>query len=351
VGFPTGDGGKSSSSSKPEGNIRPTDERVEEIKSTIMLEDLVFDVPGGPKVGMVGESKSGKTVSSISSVFMNKEFIPSLMEAGLVNVADALKHNIIPNVKRVVIIDTENAIKTQLSYPYERNMFTSVGDRIKRIGVDIPALKEAVDSDTEEVNYDMVSVEEVTKAMDDIIAAVEWCVDNLDREDVIIFDSASDYQVLLHIVTGFIANLKARKTTDSDEKTEFRYNRWTNRTSLWSASMRKLRSFPGWVFTTFKKKRNKKWIIKAFNKPLLEPLWLEGTEYNYDMVYDFSIERNTNVRIVEPMEGRYVNTDNPDFDRVEIYGKIEGEEDKYQFLKVIDNMLAIQKGGRSEWQI
>ena len=322
-------------------------EKVSKIQP-LSLKDLLDETKAaGWDIALVGESKSGKTDSAITLGYLNLEFKDVLLKAGYDHIVSALEAGVIPEVKKIVVVDSEGALRTQLAYPYEKTLFAPLRDRISVIPVDVKNLMKIADP-SGNVVYDEESIKDVISSVRDFMAAIDY-VSKLSSDTLIVVDSMSVYKLLLDAYTGFIMNLKSEGVTDPRTLNEIRMQRWQDRNSLWLDTLTKLRNFPGWAVSTYMMKMNSEWVVKSFNAPRLTPVWTETTEYRYDMVVNMEIERNTNVRVASVLSGRYVNTDNPAEDTIEIYGKIEVPEDRVQFLRVIENALRIMKGGAETW--
>lgn len=302
----------------------------------------------GWDIALLGPSKSGKSVSAISLGYLNLEFKDLLLNAGYNEIVEALEAGVIPEVKKIVVIDSENALLSQLNYAYERMMFSPLRDRIQILPIEISNLRKIASPDGK-VQYDEESINRMTESLRTFTAAIEWA-SKLDENTLVIIDSMSIYKLLLDAVTGFMTELKLKDISDTKERNDYRTQRWQERNSWWLDSLRKMRNFKGWSVGTFMMKENAKWVESAFKVPRFVPIWTETTEYNYDMCIQFEIEAGTNVRIARIRSGRYVDTDNPADNEVHIYGKIEDEVDRVQFLSLLNKTLKIAKGGYESWE-
>lgn len=317
---------------------------IEEMKRTLPIQSLTDNGAAGWKIALVGESKSGKTDSALTLGYLNLEFEDMLEKAGYTEIIKSLKNGTIRQVERILVIDSENALNAQMRYPYERKLLGPLlkEDRFSFIPIPIENLRKVASPDGE-IAYDRESIDKMTQSLKLFTAAID-SIPELDPGTLVIIDSMSIYKLLLDTVTGFMAQVRASKSNDPRERSDLRMERWQERNAWWLDSLRKIRSFTGWSVSTFMVKTISDWVVDAFKTEKNVPIWTETTPYNYDMVVEMSIERNTNVRIAKVTSARYMSVDNPNDNEIHIYGKVENDTDRVQFLELIEKNLRIANG-------
>lgn len=317
-------------------------EQTKKTTSIINYEDILDQPAGGYTIGLMGEAMSGKTASAITMGYMNKKYIKELRAAGFEYIPNALENEEIPEVTKIILIESENAFKKQRKRPFEQAIYGELTPMIKVVCIPIVQQQEIVAG--EGVKVDPNSIDSIQLASDMYIAAIDDIAEKNDSHTLVIFDSASRLKWLLDTKADIVINSKI-KTGGEEEIKHFTMQKWSNRNRWWQYCMSKLRGLPGWVVATFMEERRSQWIIdmmtekgKFITDTKLE--WAPKTEFNFDMIYHFVVNEDKSIKI-DVMSGRYVargETDTAKWGIVKL--------NKFGFLWAIEELL--KQAGRKD---
>ncbi len=321
-------------------------------RETILnLVDLA-DMPGGGyTIGACGFKNTGKTDSLLTMGYMNmnlahkyKDKYPTLFS----NLHDGT----VPEVERIIVIESENAIGKQMKRKYETKLLAPMRKYVDVKVISVPVVSyEEMRAATGEFIPNPEKVEDILTASDIYMESLKMVLNDYGDETMVMLDSASRFKLLLDTKAQVIYNQKIAKLGPTAMKEEG-YNKWGSRNIWWDAAMTMLRGAPGWCGVTFMVQDNPNWVAEAQKKKGRTPeytktIWTDRTAHNFDMIYDFEFNEDRSIR-VDTRLGRYMGRG------------AEGEElnsfklhqfERTSFLQAIENMLYVIEGDEfDDWE-
>jgi len=338
-------------------------------KSVVTYEELNESDSTGYTFQFGGLPMTGKTINALALGFINKKNIPILKKEGFKYIVYALENGFIPDIKEIIIVESENAIKKQFSRALERDTLRGEGGIPKVIRVHIPVSSKMIDIMDEKAKLTKESATDIQEsqkiymdAIDDLAGYWdpeyhEWVKGRATENTLVIIDSASRLKLLLDVKAGIVTDLRLAaskdKDGDIDKEVSKKINseKWIGRNNNWQRCMTQLRGLPGLVVATFMDQEVTEWVLDMNKKKadkgrakLMNPITrvqAPRTAFNFDMCYTFNrnpLDDTVNVS-VDDSQGRYIyrgpnsskyNTWDLDYDN------------RYTFLSCIEGMLRIQ---------
>jgi hypothetical protein len=298
-------------------------------------------VANGYTLGFYGRTKTGKTTTAISLANLRLEMIPA-WEKWFPLCAENLRNGMLPEINRIIIVDTEAAIKKQMGQIEQRNMFKFINGRVKVLHKAVPI--KVPNSDLEDLDKGKVISDESAQLIYDKVEMIEsyleWAHDNADEHTLVIFDSASRYLDLLK-AKGTIQYNRRILLFGKDSVKQEGFHALEYRKIWWNATMEQLRSTPGWVVSTFRVVPTSDYSIAVAQSKGLEPQYtkteaLKTTGFALDMEYDFDFGETDFSKHVDIRAGRWVDEtddENNNFDLT--------KSNRYSGLQMIENMLKV----------
>jgi len=317
---------------------------------SLNLVDLA-DMPGGGyTIAACGRPQTGKTDSFLTMGYINNTFADKYKERYPV-LYQNLRDGEIPEVERIIVIESENAIGKQTKRKYEKRLLGPMREviPIKVYSVPVVSQKE-LQAASGEWDVDPESVEDIMTASDIYMESLKEVMRDYGSETMILLDSASRFKKLLDSKAQIIYNQKVKNKGEDTVKNEG-FNKWGSRNMWWDAAMTMLRGAPGWVGATFMVVDNPDWVPKLQKKKGLTPeytktIWTKDTGFNFDVVYDFELQLDSTVNVVTRV-GRYMGRgeENQHLNEFPL-----GMSDRLSFLQGIENMLTIIEGSQfDDW--
>jgi hypothetical protein len=318
----------------------PIETNYDEIKE----EGFGDEISAGFTIGHAGRFASGKTSSALALGFMQKQYLPQLRKAKLDVIADLLENGKIPEIKRIIIIESENSAQKQFSHGSDFERFKELRSIIKFIHIDPVSKEECATADGTEIKKK--SLDEIQGMCDKYMNAIEKYAKIDDPNTLLILDSGSRLKLLLDTKAEIIVQKQIKQASTGpngtylpvSEETEKRIKgaKWINRNQWWNRYMTLIRGIKGWVVVTFMDEEVSQWIQdmqsskgKVAKQETRE--WSPKTEFNFDLITLF--KRNTINQIItaEVESSRYIKRgESPK--PIEIKGR-------YAYLKLINEFL------------
>jgi len=315
--------------------------RIHTRESNVEWENLVSVESSGYALGFYGETKTGKTITSLGFANLRHEMIPA-WEKDYPLTAEALRDGTIPEINKIIIIDTENAIKKQIGQVLEKKLLKFITGHVeikyKKVPISVP------DSDLKDLEKGIIISDESAQLIFDSVelveTAIKWASENSDQNTLVIFDSASKYLDLLTGKGTVQYNRRIRDRGEEYVKTEGMH-KYVIRKQWWDASLGILRGTAGWIISTFRVVPNSEYSIavaKAKNRTVkyFKTLALDTTGFNLDMEYDFSFAKDKFERHIDIRVGRWVDTEDNDENKFLISSRT-----RFSSLKIIEAMLKV----------
>jgi len=318
----------------------PTQKREVEI----IMEDLDDMAGGGYTLGFSGLPNTGKTTQAIGLGYLHLDFLP-LYEDKFPLIAKALRDEEIPYVNKIVIIDSENALRKQMKRKFSRDLFKELTDHtpIKVIRI-APVAQDVMDSVADSMPITQESVSKVFFAIELYEAVLRQAFDEYDEHTLFILDSASRLYKLINAKAQIVYNRRVQDKGEETVKNEG-FNKWGNRNIWWDQDMTLLRGVPGWVVATFQMKEKPDWVIESEKKKgkykgAFKIVRSDDTAFNLDMDFVFSMD-NDKLLSVDVEVGRYVERgeEAEELNHVDI-----DTHDRFSGLQIIENMLKVMEG-------
>jgi len=327
---------------KPEATEAPV---VKKKTYEIVEEDLHAEEGGGYTLGFAGQGMTGKTISAMTLGKLRMDNIENLRKNGLEYLAKALEDGSIPYINKVVVIESENAMKKQMGRPLERKILYDVIPITKRIH--IPIANREMDIATSGAEITKESIENIQMASEMYADAIEMLANEVDNHTLVILDSASRYKLLLDAKATILAAIAGQGMTEEAQKKESG-RIWGNRNEWWQTSMILLRGIPGWVVATFMEEEVSKWVLDMNEKSVIKGtakrmdpikrIEAPRTLFNFDMMYHFELDPFTHVITAGVESGRYAKRG----EGCEEYNKqIIDVKDEFSFLRLLDRMVKL----------
>lgn len=300
-------------------------------------------VPNGAVLGFVGEQTSGKTISALQMGYLDLAYEKEILAAGFPDIVEALKNKLIPEVKKIVMIESEHGTEN-MSRPIEDFL---VGDIFynKVELVDISAVTDDVIMDAEGIKDNPETLEIMDKAFHTYMKAFEDLHEKKERNTGLIVDSMSLFRELNDLRSLVIFNKRTKGKGEESVKA-IAGQKWTIRNQYNRKVMLLIRDMPSWKVLTFREVDNSEWVQKAYNKPPTSFQWNEDVGFQMDMGYHFTKDPLTNEFYVDvmPRYCRYLKR-GIDIGRTDKKLKIGS---KFAIFPIISDIIQIMKAGVPE---
>jgi len=259
----------------------------------------------GKNIGMVGQAMSGKTLTALLFAFFNSEFKGYMTKYPAV--VELLSSGILPEIERVVILESENNLRKALNDGIEKALFKPILDRIEIISIQIPRKEISIK------NGRVVS--EKREQLDEIkmqyVETVKEVVDMKDENMLFIKDSKTKFKKLLDDKLGLIVDTVQKRPNASFEGLD-KYTQafYAHRNAEWENLMEYERGFAGWSIDTFKESKTPQWVMdKDPTAQSVSTKWVTGTPHFLDVVFRI-FARPNGTRVCNIVEGnsRYLPT-------------------------------------------
>jgi len=260
-----------------------------------------FTESSGLTIGHIGQQSSGKSIAALQYGYLNLEYEDKLLAGGFTNIVEALKDHTIPEVKKIVRINSEWD-EEQLIRPVEKSL---VGElmphditKYEEYRIDIPTKNvlltlEGLSDDAE--NYELIE-----KSFQTYMDVFEYYAVNKEPTTAVIVDSMSLFKYLIDLKADVVWALQSKG--QSDEKMKgINGMKWSLRNQYNRKALTLLRAIKGWTVATFREVRNSDWVVKSYGAPPTKYIWTEDTAFQFDMMYHFTKDPLTNMLLVEAM--------------------------------------------------
>lgn len=295
----------------------------------------------GYTFGFYGLTKTGKSCTAYSLANLRKEMIPA-WEEDYPLCAKALREGLIPEINRVIFIDTENAFKKQKNQLEQKRLFKYIDGRVEFLYKPVPI--QIPNSDLEDLKKGMTisaeSAKQIYEDVDLVENIIRWAKENSDENTLVIFDSASKYLDLV-AAKGTIQYDMRISQKGKDAVKDEGYHKWEMRKMWWDATLGMLRGTPGWIVSTFRVVPNSDYSIAISKQKGREPVYtkdeaLKTTGFALDMEYDFDFGETKFTRHVSIRNGRWVDEQDDDNNKF-----IISKTSRFSSLKLIESMLEV----------
>jgi hypothetical protein len=306
-------------------------------ETAIKLVDSTSVQGGGYTVAFVGQAATGKSDNAICLGHINKANIPALRELGFTFLPDALEQGLFPEIKKIIIIESENAYVKQKDRIKEKKLYGNLQNIIKFIPISIASKDEIVAAEGG-VKITPESIANIQLAAEEYMAALELVAKEADQNTLVILDSASRFKLLLDTKADINYNLRSEGRGEEGVKNAG-MQKWANRNNWWLNALTTLRGMPGLVCCTFMEEPVADFVMDMQRKSgkKVNPVkreWAPKTEFQFDAIYQFTKESPTSIAKATLDTGRYVvkGTEGAKYNEIEINGK-------YSILWAIEGIL------------
>lgn len=259
---------------------------------------VVSEIKSGLTLAHVGQQSTGKTLAALEYGYLDLEYEDHLVKAGYGDIVEALKDGLIPEVKKIKMLESEWGTE-QLGRPLEDALIGEIWrNKVELKQIDL--VTEDVLLSLEGVEDDPESLQLMNKAFDMYMYNLQDIAKSKDRNTMTIVDSMSLFKDLIDTKTGVIFNKRTRGKGEEVAK-GVGGQRWTLRNQYWRKALTYLRAMPGWTVATFRELRNSEWAVKAFGSSPYKFVWTPDTGFQMDMVYYFYQDPMTNELNVKTM--------------------------------------------------
>jgi hypothetical protein len=275
---------KKSTAAKPKGEVQfqriPIDIRgLAETRST------------GPKIALLGKAFTGKSGAMLSSVYLNTEYKDIYSEKYPATAA-ALKSGFLPEVESIFVIESENTLENQINNALGLPWFQEVKDKIQIVALETAARRDKMNRDRT-VEVDLGSIEKIEQVHDQYIQCAEH-VETILKDNynaAVGLDSGSRLYNLLNQKNQILIQRRTPRGSSDQTVERIRQSAWEWRNSWWDEIFTKLRGHKGYTFCTFMMKETPK-QYRAEGDPPSKPKWVNGTEFNFDQIYELYTDYN-----------------------------------------------------------
>ena len=305
----------------------------------IEMEDLMDMAGGGYTLGFRGLPNTGKTLTAMALGYLHPKFVDQYKEQYPLTAASVLNGDI-PQVDKIVVIESENAIGKQMKRKLERRVF---GELFKHTPIRVQRIPIVAQKVYDDLSHGMPitqqSVTEVFNALELYELCLKQASDNYGETTLLILDSASRLYKLINAKAQIVYNRRVQDKGEETVKAEG-FNKWGNRNIWWDQDMTLLRGVPGWVIATFQMKESPDWVIESERKKgkfesRYKTVWTKDTPYNLDMTYTFEMDED-NLLEIQTYLGRYMGRgeeeEHLNHAKIDTHWKFSG-------LQIIENML------------
>lgn len=301
---------------------------------------------GGRKYSFFGESKCGKTISAITMGYMSRRYLPELRQEGFKYIPYAIETNRLPNIERIVFIDSEGTLPSQLDFPLERRVTEQLIKDLESnfLYVKISPASKHETIEEGKVKIDPESIEKLITAGERYVSAIDTAIDNYnDKNTLLILDSGTRLKWMLDQLADLIYRTKIATGESKGEPSVMAMEKYGPRNAEWLRITSALKQFKGTVIMTFMMTDTPQWVIEMAEKKgwkTVKPRKIEtvekGSEYTYDeeIMFDkddddkrFCIIKNYRGLQDAPFKPVFLN-----------------KKTKFSFLRCIEDMLAEEIG-------
>ena len=279
-----------------------SDEPLTKIKPLVWERKKVDDnAKYGKNIALLGLPMAGKTNLLLQHGFFNSKFIPYIKEAGFHEIVELLKSGFLPEIEKIVIIESENNLLKALNDGIEKALYKPLRDIIDIIPITIPR-KNVVIRGGKLVNINKEILSQVREKYKETVKAL---VDDEPETTLLGIDSASKYKKLLDDKIGTAIDLVEKRANASLEGLDkYTMIAYAHRNTEWEEVMEYIRGFRGWNIDTFKESKTPKFVLdKDPSADELSTKWVTGTEHFLDIVWRITALSN-GVRQVEIVDGQ-----------------------------------------------
>lgn len=237
----------------------------------------------GKNIALIGQPMAGKTNLLLQHGFFNSAFIPHMKEAGFHDVVELLKSGLLPEIEKIVIIESENNLLKALNDGVEKALYRPLRDIIDIIPIVIPR-KNVVLKGGKLVSVNREILSQVREKYKETIKAL---VDDEPETTLLGVDSGTKYKKLLDDKIGtFVDTIEERKNASLEGLDKYTMIAYAHRNTEWEEVMEYVRGFKGWNIDTFKESKTPDFVLKADpTKDALNTKWVNGTEHFLDIVW------------------------------------------------------------------
>jgi len=271
-------------------------------------------LPYGKNLAIVGQPMTGKTIAAMLFGFFNLDYKDQILEAGYPDVVELLEADLLPEIRKIMVLESENNLLKALNAGVEKHLFRPFIENktIQVAPIIIPRKDVRLTADNKIISVRRQLMEELKEQFDEEVKAI---VADEDEHTLFIIDSMSSYKKLLDDKFGLLYEvLNKRDNAVFDGIDTYRQSFYASRNTWWENLMKSKRGFKGWNIDTFKESETPEHYLKPGEDPY-RIKWVGGTEHNLDMV--FRIEKQGDgKRKIYILKGRYMSDD---YDKHEFY--------------------------------
>lgn len=277
-------GGLGSNISQKVLNKTVQDEPLTKIKELVWERRKIDpDARYGKNIGILGFPMAGKTNLLLQHGFFNSKFIPRIKEAGFHDVVELLKSGILPEIEKIVVIESENNLLKALNDGVEKALYKPLRDMIDIIPITIPR-KNVVLKGGKLVSVNREILSQVREKYKETIKAL---IDDEPETTLLGVDSGTKYKKLLDDKIGtFVDTIEKRKNASLEGLDKYTMIAYAHRNTEWDDVMEYARGFRGWNINTYKESKTPDFVLKA--DPTADEIstkWVKGTEHFLDIVW------------------------------------------------------------------
>jgi len=285
--------------------LKETPEREEPIQMVRPLrwQTPDFSIQYGKNLAFVGQPMVGKTDAAILLGYYNSEYKGLIKEAGYDRVIELMESDIMPEIRKIMVLETENNLLKALNSGIEKALFRPfIEQKIIQVApIVIPRKEVKLTADAKIISIRRQLIEELKEQFDNEVKAI---VADEDEHTLFIIDSMSSYKKLLDDKFGLLYEvLNKRDNAVFDGIDTYRQSYYASRNTWWENLMQVKRGYKGWQIDTYKESETPEHWLKPGEDPY-RIKWITGTEHNLDMVYRISKDP-AGIRRVEILNGRY----------------------------------------------
>jgi hypothetical protein len=338
--------------SKPGEATKPT---LKAKQYTITYEDLddTNMQSGGYKLGFIGQAGTTKTLTSLCLGHLQKKNIPDMLEMGLVLTPKALEKNIIPEITKIIMGESEGTFRDQRTRPVEQMLLNGI-PKIKYMKIPIVSKKTIIAAETSNITEESIQEIQVASDLFDVFVddvAGKFNADTAtfeggiaDRNTLVVVDSASRYKMMIDIKSDIDISIRLKEQSEPEKIKQITQSKWINRNMWWMRFMSVLRTIPSWTAVTFMIDTVPDWIIKMKMKkgetPDTEHAEIGSkTEFAFDNIYQMDGNANTKSITASEWFYRYAfrGKDAEKLNRIAM--NLDGKFAKYSALLLVEHML------------
>lgn len=256
----------------------------------------------GKNIGILGQAHAGKTNLLLQHGFFNSKFIPRIRDAGYHDVIELLKSGILPEIEKIVVLESENNLMKALNDGVEKALYKPIRDIIDIIPVKMPR-KAIVYKKGKIVSINKELLSQVIEKFKEEVFAL---VDDEPETTLIGIDSATKPKKLLDDKLGFfIDTFEKRPNASLEGLDKYTMIFYAHRNTEWETIMEYKRGFKGWNIDTFKESKTPDFVLaKDPTKNPISTKWVSGTEHFLDIVWRITALNNGQIRKVEIADGK-----------------------------------------------